>query len=621
MTPETEFNRRDTRLTETLVTRLGLPEELRRLDLDPEQAARRKARRLHHLDTFTIPMLRFVGFAGLSGAIYFYLRFFDHQPEAGRVALGYGISVLVYCLTSLLLLRTVPQRFARRLAVFFLAVDVLLQTVAIYLTGGEESWLVALLLLRMADQATTGQRRAIFFTHFNVACFLALTSYLAWGEGRDIEWPREATKAVLLYSAGWWVAVSARGGDQRRRRVSAAVEGTQRMVRELETQARHLDDAKARAELANEAKSQFLANMSHELRTPLSAVVGTADLLAREDLTPRQHQFVELLQTSADSVLSLIDDILDFSKIEADKLTTQPEWTQLETEIEAVDQLLEHRAREHRVTLRYNLPTLPTVWLDPARFRQVLLNLVGNAVKFTQDGSVDVRFKVLKEERERLRLRVEVEDTGIGISPAHQQHLFEPFTQADASLTRRYGGTGLGLAIVQRLVEMMDGTIGLASQVGVGSTFWFELPLAWRKAAPPSGAIEATEPAPQLSPHVLLAEDNPVNSIVAKAMLESLGATVETAGDGHAAYAAFQRGNFDLVLMDCSMPGMDGFQATREIRRWESETGNSTRRTPIVALTAHALAEERTQCLAAGMDDHLTKPVRRQRLASLLATC
>ncbi len=477
----------DTRLTETMVTELGLPAELQGLELNSELAAERKRRRLRRLNTVTIPMLRFVGFSCLSSVIYLYLRFFVLHPAADRIALGYAAGSLLYCLISMLVLRTAPRRFVGGLSLLFLTLDVLLHVAAIYITGGEESWLAALLLLRVADQATSGQRRALFFAHFNAACFLVLIAFLAWGEDRNIEWAREGTKVVMLYGAGWWIAISARGGDLRRRRVSTAIDATRHMVRELQSQARHLDEAKARAELASTAKSQFLANMSHELRTPLGAVVGIAELLAKETMTASQREYVGLLQTSADSVLSLIDDILDFSKIEANKLTIQPEWVAIEAEIMAVIQLLEHRTRERRLKLGFDAPELPLVWLDPARFRQILFNLVGNAIKFTHEGSIEVRVTVPFRNEDGTRLRVEVVDSGIGISPTDQQHLFEPFTQADASLTRRYGGTGLGLAITQRLVELMGGAIGVNSRLGEGSTFWFELTCRDRGAQlPPS---------------------------------------------------------------------------------------------------------------------------------------
>ena len=602
---------------------LELPAELRGIELDPEQAARHKARRLHRLNTVTIPGLRFVGFGVLSLGIYLYLRFFVHQQDAARVALAYAGGSLVYCLVAAVVLRKLYQRLARvELATVFLALDVILHLVAIYITGGEHSWLAALLLLRVADQATSGQRQALFFAHFNVLCFLALTVYLGLGEGRDLDWGRELTKASLLYGAGWWVAISAAGGDRRRRQVSAAIDATRRMIHRLKKQARRLDEARGQAETANQAKSQFLANMSHELRTPLSGVIGIADLLTEEKLSADQQGLVTQLLTSAGSLLHIVDDILDFARIEAGKLSVELKPCHLAKVVEDVVELLEHRAREQDVRLRHTIPAhLPKVITDPARLRQILLNLVGNAVKFSPGGSVEVRLSELHRDGDTFRVRLEVEDTGIGISEADQASLFEPFTQADVSSSRRYGGTGLGLAIVRSLVELLGGSLGVRSRLGEGSIFWIELPVS---LSPPSETDDTTAestpnlPAATAPPAtILLVEDNPVASVVAAGLLRHLGAEVETAADGRTALAAVARKNFDLIFMDCQMPEMDGFQAASEIRRLEREGGS--RRTPIVALTAHALPEDRERCLATGMDDHLTKPVRRDALARVLA--
>ena len=612
---------------------LELPAEVGGIELDSAAAARSKARRLHRLNTVTVPVLRFIGFGALSAGIYLYLRFFDHQADAGRVALTFAGWALIYCLIVALLLRTFYQRLPGvKLAVVFLALDVVVQTVAIYLTGGENSWLVALLLLRMADQATSGERRALFFAHWNVLCFLGLIVYLNLGEGRALDWPRELTKAGLLYAAGWWISMSARGGDLRRRQVSAAIDATRRLIRRLKAQTLRLDEAKALAEAASETKSQFLANMSHELRTPISGVVGIAELLSQKDLPTEERRLVTLLLTNAGALLRIVDDILDFAKIEAGRLSVDMKPCRLTRVLEDVLQLVDHQVREQRVKLRHTVPAdLPPVIADPARLRQVLLNLVTNAVKFSPRGSVEVRLSELSRDGDRLRIRLEVEDDGIGISEADQGALFEPFTQADASSSRRYGGTGLGLAIARDLLDLMGGTIGVRSRLGEGSVFWIELPLrlsaksvtrAEGSAAPNRAerpSVSADAPPATTGARVLLVEDNPVASAVAAGILRHLGAAVEIATDGREAVAAFTRHSFDLILMDCQMPEMDGFQATREIRRLEGESG--AHRTTIVALTAHALAEDQRRCLAAGMDDHLAKPARRETLASVLAAC
>ncbi len=461
----------------SLAGKIELAVGIRGVALDPEEAAQRKEARIERLNTVTIVALRFVGFAGLSLAIYGYLRFFEHRADAAQVASTYAAVALIYCLAVALFLRLFYRVLpGARVALAFLALDMVLQTVAIYLTGGEESWLVALLLLRVADQATSGQRRVLFFVHCGALCLLGLTAYLDFGEGRPIDWTRELTKTGLIYGAGLWIAVSASPADRRRRQISDAMGATRSMILELETAAHRLEEAKIQAEAANLAKGQFLANISHELRTPLVAVIGISDLLGQEDLTAENSELVQLLQTSADSLLNLVNELLDFSKIEAGKLKVDARPCRLEDVVAEATHLLRPRALDKGLELRCEVPAnLPLATTDPARLRQVLLNLLTNAVKFTPHGSVETRLSELEEAGER-RFRFEVEDTGIGITDEQQRDLFEPFTQADASSTRTYGGTGLGLSISKRLVALLGGTIGVESRLGEGATFWFEIP-------------------------------------------------------------------------------------------------------------------------------------------------
>jgi PAS domain S-box-containing protein len=387
-------------------------------------------------------------------------------------------------------------------------------------------------------------------------------------------------------------------------------------------------------ERANRAKSEFLATMSHEIRTPLNGVIGLTDLLRRSSLTSQQQEYVHAIQASGDALLSLINDILDLSKIEAGQmvLELQPlDPRQLVGDVVAVF-LAQARAKGLHLSAKVDPAVPPLLVGDPVRLRQVLLNLVSNAVKFTgqengigpgradgSHGEVAIVMALAEENAEGALLWIGVRDSGIGIAPETQAALFEPFTQADASTTRRYGGTGLGLAIARRLVEAMGGTIGVESAPGKGSTFWLTLRLA--------RATTADAPTPLPAPsdlatgarargRVLVAEDNAVNRLVAVGQLESLGCAVETVEDGRQAVEAVRQGHYDLVLMDCHMPEMDGFSATRAIRDAEAAEGRV--RTPIVALTADALAGDREKSLAAGMDDHLTKPVTLERLDAIL---
>ncbi len=387
-------------------------------------------------------------------------------------------------------------------------------------------------------------------------------------------------------------------------------------------------------ERANRAKSEFLATMSHEIRTPLNGVIGLTDLLRRTSLTPEQQQYVHAIQASGDALLGLINDILDLSKIEAGqmRLERQPlDLRQLVAEVAAVF-MAQARAKGLHLSARVDPAVPPLLVGDPVRLRQVLLNLVGNAVKFTGQGDpvapatadgphgeVVVVVVLAEESAEGALLRVGVRDTGIGIAPEVQEALFEPFTQADASTTRRYGGTGLGLAIAKRLVDLMGGQIGVESVPGQGSTFWLTLRLARATAVEePSAWPAPIDPATEgrAFGRVLVAEDNAINRMVAVGLLESLGCTVETVENGRQAVEAMRQGSYDLVLMDCHMPELDGFAATTAIRQAEAAEGRA--RTPIVALTADALAGDAEKSRAAGMDDHLTKPVTLERLASVV---
>ncbi|MBL8487897.1 MAG: response regulator [Rhodocyclaceae bacterium] len=364
------------------------------------------------------------------------------------------------------------------------------------------------------------------------------------------------------------------------------------------------------AEAAGRARLQFLANMSHEIRTPLNGILGMAQLLETGELDTGQRHRVDAIRASGQHLLVLINDILDFSKLDAGKLEVFPEPFEVRRLPREVTDLMSARAQEKG--LRLSMAVAPEVpqWLsgDASRIKQVLNNLISNAVKFTDAGGVEVDVGLSGGEgmAGRTLVRFAVRDSGVGIAEASQARLFEMFSQVDGSPTRRHGGTGLGLAISRQLVELMGGRIGCDSRPGEGATFWFELPLAAASAPAAAPAAGESGGATSLAGRVLLVEDNAVNSEIALAMLGRMGVAADRAEDGLAALRAVEQTDFDLILMDCQMPNMDGFEATRRMIARERSLGLA--HTPIVALTANAIRGDREACIAAGMDDYLAKP-------------
>jgi signal transduction histidine kinase/CheY-like chemotaxis protein/HPt (histidine-containing phosphotransfer) domain-containing protein len=396
---------------------------------------------------------------------------------------------------------------------------------------------------------------------------------------------------------------------------------------------RELELARSQADAANRAKSDFLSNMSHEIRTPMNSIIGLTYLAQRGNPDPKLRDYLEKIGQSGEHLMGIISDILDFSKLEAGKVELELTDFRIAGVIDSVTRQLTDSAARKGLALATEIdPALARPLRgDPLRIGQVLLNFVGNAVKFSASGTITLRARVESADEQGADIVIEVVDTGIGMTEAQTTTLFRPFQQVDASTTRRYGGTGLGLAISRQLAELMGGRVGVESRLGAGSRFWLELRLAWGEpgSAQRSLSFESGSPAEagiwQVEPtatqrariqgrHILVVDDNPVNQQVVIELLRYIGARVSVASDGAQALQRLDEQPIDCVLMDVQMPIMDGLQATREIRRHPARA-----RLPVIAMTANARHEDRERCLEAGMDDFMTKPVMAQRLYAMVA--
>lgn len=550
------------------------------------------------LHTVQIPVLRLAGFLALLAFVF--LENMAGGAYAGRPALlWFAGTTLLYCAGSWAALRSFFGRTGRlHLGRAFLTFDILVWVAAIYFTGAERSWFLALLLLRSADQVGAGYRSVHWYGHVATAGYLGMLAYLAFRENRPLVWPVEGLKVAGIYVLNWYLASCAKAAEVIRNRF--------REGREI-------------AERANVAKSEFLAAMSHEIRTPLNGMMATSDLLLETDLTDAQREYIQMGRQCSVELMELVNGLLDLSRIEARGVTIVPSDFEVRPLVDDIVELARAVARNKHIALRCEMGGDVPAWIraDRGHLRQVLLNLVLNAVKYTSKGGVELCINANQRSGGATELHVEVSDTGVGIPTAARARIFEPYYRAPGAAGEVREGTGLGLTISKRLVEAMGGAIGFRSETGAGTTFWFDLPVEpARKIPMEASGAEGGKPATfdAAGKLVLVVEDDAVSRRVLVRLLESLGCTVHSVANGAEAVSAASEAAYSLIFMDRRLPGIDGPEATRRIRAAEG----GQRHTPIVALTADAMPEDIEYCLQSGADEHMSKPVAKQALTGLL---
>jgi signal transduction histidine kinase/ActR/RegA family two-component response regulator len=592
--------------------------------LDAAVLAERRAVGARRLHTVQVPTLRATGFVILCAiALAQELRAGVPFPSPQLVAL---VSLnLVYAAIAWQLLRRGWRADAHvDMSLLLFHVDLLVWLPNLHHLEAANLFFGYFLLVRVVDQVGFGFRRALYFAHA-----VALV-YLLYGLASQVLEPGRVALtdrlaiAAILYLLGLYFAATGLVTERLRNRSRAAIRAARALVERLEQKATaleqqklELDAARREAEQANRAKSEFLAVTSHEIRTPMNGVLGATELLIGTPLSHEQQRYVRIAHRSATALLRLIDDVLDMSRIEAGKFTLTLSEVDLGALVDEAVELVAVSMRDKALEVSGEVsPRLAErVMADPLRLRQLIVNLLHNAGKFTESGSVRLSVTVLAESGDVQQVRLSVHDTGVGIAPEQLESIFDAFTQVDSSSTRRHGGSGLGLAIVKELATLMQGQVGVESRLGAGSHFFADLPLRRAPGSVPQPPVVQPPDDDDAQVSVLVVEDDPVNQLVLFGMLKKLGCEVDVVDDGDAAHRAVSAGHYDIVFMDCHMPVMDGFEATRRIRAAEQPGGHAL---VIVALTADSLASDRQRCLDVGMNDFLTKPVSSSQLSATI---
>ena len=600
------------------------------VELDPEVVAQGKAARYRKYNAIQVPALRLAGSLLLSLVVVLYQRFVSVDAAGGwtiYLLIGYA-AVSWLCLYG-----WYGKTGAVDIALAFLILDVPIWTLAIYATGGEHSWTFIILLLRVVDQTHTGFRRALFFGQFVTASYLALVVYLQYIEHHAINWPVEVGKIALIDASCLYASLVALSVERTQKRVTATFRMTRDLAMQLREKSIQLEasreeifNAKEAAEAANVAKSQFLATMSHELRTPMNAILGMLHLLQSTELSARQRDYASKSELSTKALLKLINDILDFSKVEAGKMILEQEPFQIDRVLRDLSLVLSVNCGNKHIEVLFDVdPQLPQVVLgDALRLQQVLLNLGSNAIKFTDRGEVVLSLRQHNRTPTSVGIAFSVRDSGIGIAPEHQKHVFSGFSQAEASTTRRFGGTGLGLAISKRIVNLMGGEIQLESTVGVGSTFSFTLTFPTTTSELPApaavtqapGAVTPVSP-PPVPARVLVIEDNAVAAALIQAMVTSWGWQADRADGAAQALAMIQSAStpgpdgfaYPVIYTNWNMPGMDGWELTQHIRHYATRLGTTQPIVIMVTGNGRQLLSQRSEQEQLLINGFVSKPV------------